>query len=465
MDPASEVKVEVNITPEVETQQERYQQDEEPTIKDFMIMMQLQLQEQKKDRELIKQLLEQNNEVKISSVANAAAVKRRATIFMPNTPHRVSDRTSMGGMSNMYNGDPEGVDAYSDNDDVDLEEKGRRENFKTSSMKVKEPPIFQGEANSDVNRWLELIEDFMSCFTENEVMKVQKVMLYLGEGPRIFVKTAEQEAKKEGRPFLWKDVKQTLLECFLPTITEDIARMRLAVLKQTDSVWEYTAEFQKLDRYIRNSDPADRIDRYRKGLKEQIQRMWLQHTTLQAVTKASDPAGGVAGPASTITKLTQAIAYAVQLEAAINQYRELSKTSYPNRMPYDHRQIKVGMNAIADNDRDMINGGMDDDGAASEYGDDVQEWEKRGRLNQVNNRRPKPPKPAGMTDDKYRMLIREKRCLLCEQTGHMMWRCPKAQHPNPSNALSLNKTISSTNSTTRSNGMNSVPKNGEAPRQ
>src|SRR6202034_10926 len=119
---------------------------------------------------------------------------------------------------------------------------------------------------------------FHVMFSENEVMKVQKVMLYLGEGPRIFVKTAEQEARKEGRPFLWKDVKQTLLECFLPTITEDIARMRLAVLKQTGSVWEYTAEFQKLDRYIPGSDVADRVDRYKRGLKEQIQKLWIQQT-------------------------------------------------------------------------------------------------------------------------------------------------------------------------------------------
>src|SRR3984957_5563783 len=105
---------------------------------------------------------------------------------------------------------------------------------KVTTMKVKEPHIFQGDANSDVRRWIDLMEDFMSCFSENEIMKVQKVMLYLGEGPRIFVKTAEEEAKKERRTFLWKDVKKTLLECFLPSIiTEDIARMRLASLKQT----------------------------------------------------------------------------------------------------------------------------------------------------------------------------------------------------------------------------------------
>lgn len=305
-----------------------------------------------------------------------------------------------------------------------------------SAMKVKEPPVFQGEATSDVNRWLELIEDFMSCFTENEVMKVQKVMLYLGEGPRIFVKTAEQEAKKEGRPFLWKDVKQTLLECFLPTITEDIARMRLATLKQTGSVWEYTAEFQKLDRYIVNSDAADRIDRYRRGLKEQIQRMWLQQSTLQSATKATSPTGGIPGAVNVITKLTQAIAYAVQLEAAINQYRELARsTGQSSRLIYGQRwnQLgKAGVNVISGGDHDMLKKEVEDEWITrgyvnSDYDNEGVDEKENGRLNYANTniRRSSPPKPIGMSDDKYRMLIRERKCLLCEQAGHRMLNCPK----------------------------------------
>lgn len=52
MDSSSEVKVDANITPEAEDPQvlERQQQDEEPTIKEFMVMTQLHLQEEKNDR-------------------------------------------------------------------------------------------------------------------------------------------------------------------------------------------------------------------------------------------------------------------------------------------------------------------------------------------------------------------------------------------------------------------------------
>src|ERR1700759_2571310 len=154
MSKLGEVKDDVDITPEVEAQQ-----NEEPTMKDIMVMMQIQLQEQKKDRELMKQLVQQQSEIKKASVANATSVKRRMTMYLPNTPHRVNERTSMGGMSNVDNGEYEvGED---DNDslygDGKFEEQERASNLKTSSMKVKEPPIFQGEANSDVNRWLELI--------------------------------------------------------------------------------------------------------------------------------------------------------------------------------------------------------------------------------------------------------------------------------------------------------------------
>src|SRR6202034_1570222 len=100
-----------------------------------------------------------------------------------------------------------GIGLYdSDNEEKELPPK-------VSTMKVKEPPVFEGEPNSDVKRWLELMENFMACFSENEIMKVQKVLLYLGGGPRQYVKTAEDEARTEGRTFYWEDVKKILLEC------------------------------------------------------------------------------------------------------------------------------------------------------------------------------------------------------------------------------------------------------------
>ena len=222
---------------------------------------------------------------------------RRATIYMPSTPINVSGRTSMGGVANL-------ASPLSAEQELLLGDFEPKEISKTTTMKVKEPPLFDGQPNSDVKRWLELMEDFMSCFSESEVMKVQKVMMYLGEGPRECVKTAAQEAKAEGRPFYWKDVKKILQECFLPAITEEIARSRLATLKQTGSVWEYTVEFQKLDRYIPNSSAADRIERYRRGLKEYIQTLWLQQTTLQSVAKAATTAAdGDATPTPVISKL------------------------------------------------------------------------------------------------------------------------------------------------------------------
>jgi Retrotransposon gag protein len=260
-------------------------------------------------------------------------------------------------------------------------------------------------------------------------MKVQKVMLYLGEGPRIFVKTAEQEAKNEGRPFLWKDVKKTLLECFLPAITEDIARMRLATLKQTGSVWEYTAEFQKLDRYIPNSDPADRIDRYKRGLKEQIQRLWLQQTTIQSLAKATSASvnTGASTSAPVISKLTQAISYAVQLEASIQQYRELSKTSYRHPYsngPYQHKSAVINQLTISEDNKAEGHQQHEDKG-------DDKEPLSQGTLNHLNSesasRKPSPYRPVGMSNEKYQQLMKEKRCLACEEIGHRRADCPKLQ--------------------------------------
>jgi len=160
--------------------------DEELSKAELMnIIKRLQQQEQTNER-LINELLSErkerieneNGELPRGREVNNP---RRATIYRRNdTPQRVNERTSMGGMS-LYS-------EYDHTDDEDVvndfngDKMGER---RITTMKVKEPPLFEGDANSDVNRWLELIEDFMSCYSESEVMKVQKVMLYLGEGPRI----------------------------------------------------------------------------------------------------------------------------------------------------------------------------------------------------------------------------------------------------------------------------------------
>jgi hypothetical protein len=394
--------------------------------------------------------------------------KRRSTMYVPNTPHRVNDRTSMGGIANMKTS----LSSEYDYEEVDplLDEVDRSLN-KNTTMKVKEPPVFDGHPNSDVTRWLELMEDFMSCFSESEVMKVQKVMLYLGEGPRIYVKTAEQEAKSEGRPFYWKDVKKTLLECFLPTITEDIARARLALLKQTGSVAEYTLEFQKLDRHIPSSDAADRIDRYRRGLKEQIQRLWLQQTTLQSVAKAAvASAKGEATPTPIISKLTEAISYAAQLEASIGQYRELSKATYGNSLSTAIYRPSYGSYQQADQRRKPAAVNQ----VATAYGDgsyaDIMDldgaWDGHqyqqggvGGLNQVNATplsRPRPVKPRGMSEEKYEKLMKEKKCLVCEQVGHRRVDCPKVQASASSGGSGGSQSV---------NSSSKMPKKEDAPRQ
>jgi len=239
-----------------------------PTVKELLMYIRQQQLEQSEDRELIKQLLNEREIPKdddiqaiprkdrIQTSLRKVGNPRRSTLYIPETPQRVSGRTSMGGTANFHhqmvthpdddgNEDNDDHDDEGDSDDDDGKKKdhhnhnhrNKRSSYKKgSNMKVKEPPIFQGDSESDVTRWLELIEDFMSCFDEEEVIKVQKVMLYLGDGPRIFVKGAETEAIKEKRPFLWEDVKKTVLECFLPTIIEEIALMLLFSFKQTGSV-------------------------------------------------------------------------------------------------------------------------------------------------------------------------------------------------------------------------------------
>jgi len=189
--------------------------DEEPTTTDLLkTIKNLQLEQARKD-DIIMELLSQQAEFNRVTITrrNPSSDPRRSTIYMINSPQRVNDRTSMGGILS----NPSGIGG--EDGDEKSEEKTEFVDYdparKITTMKVKEPPIFQGDADSDVRRWIELIEDFMSCFSENEVMKVQKVMLYLGEGPRIFVKTAEQEAKNEGKAVFMERCEEDVIRMFL----------------------------------------------------------------------------------------------------------------------------------------------------------------------------------------------------------------------------------------------------------
>jgi hypothetical protein len=441
---------EIALTTATQTQQPLSMADLLVAVAQLTRQQQEDRKQQEEDRKLLQDLL-------IQATASLPP-HRRDTMYMPETPQRVSERTSMGGATNMrsptsgasehgHNGSGAGLNMHAPDQHLS----------KTTTMKVKEPPVFGGDPGTDVVRWLELMEDFMSCFSESEIMKVQKVMLYLGEGPRQYVKTAEDEAKSESRQFIWKDVKKILLECFLPAITEDIARTRLASLKQSGTVWEYTAEFQKLDRYIVNSSTADRIERYKRGLKDQIQRLWLQQFTLQSVAIATTTsANGETRSAPIISKLTQAISYASQLEANIERYRELAKPTYRPVYSYQYgdRRKAVGVNQILL--QDDLGAGMPN---VEDAWDDPPQRNRVENVNQVSSspaplRRPRPVRYSAMSEEKYERLMKEGKCLICEQAGHRRAECPKKPSGN----------VSATNAHTTSSSV-TTSKKEEAPRQ
>ena len=196
--------------------------------------------------------------------------------------------------------------------------------------------------------------------------------------------------------------------------------------------------------------------------------MWLQQTTLQSVAKAATTAAnGDATPTPVISKLTQAISYATQLEASIGQFRELTNAVYRSPpsstaatyRPYygsyqqgDQRRRSAGVNQV------LIN----DDGASdNDHGEVTDAWDEHqhqqgstGRLNQVNVappvfRRARPSKPQGMSEEKYERLMREKRCLMCEQVGHRRRDCPKIQASASSGATGGSAPANSSSKTTK----------------
>src|ERR1700722_7693933 len=103
--------------------------------------------------------------------------------------------------------------------------------------------------------------------------------------------------------------------------------MRLGSLKQTGAVMQYAIDFQKLDGYIKHSDVAERIDRFKRGLKEYLRILWIQHETIRLgelethTIDKDDPEFKIVTiqPTNRLTTLSKAIKYATFLEAYQNQ--------------------------------------------------------------------------------------------------------------------------------------------------
>ena len=148
--------------------------------------------------------------------------------------------------------------------------------------------------------------------------------------------------------------------------------------------------------------------------------------------------------------LTEAVALAIRLEANVKSIRNSRKSrnlshSYNNydRRNNNNQRRSSSSNAQVnhtsattrdhhDSDSDYYEGESNDDPGEEGQVNNTRSFNSKGPRNYNSRTRSLPPRPASMPPAEYEKLIQEGKCLNCKQSGHVAWKCPKA-NPSPAN--------------------------------
>jgi Retrotransposon gag protein len=179
----------------------------------------------------------------------------------------------------------------------------------------------------------------------------------------------------------WLSMRQALLAEFYPTDVIRSARDRLAKLRQTNSVKEYVERFRNLELQIPDLSDSEKVDRFRRGLKDSVR---LQ-VALQPGLRNSDFATLVASAIE-----IDDIIYRSKRERHLVSHTEKREQ---NRKDHDSMDMEI----------------------------DVIDFR--------NKSKPKghsPTKRVPLTVEERARLIAKKGCFYCrkEQAGHVIKECP-----------------------------------------
>lgn len=142
-------------------------------------------------------------------------------------------------------------------------------------LKPAKPENFNGKESGEAENWLfQFQQYFRAVHVNNEAEQVLYAASFL-RGPaetwwrshNLLVDAGEAQAINT-----WAAFSAALLETFRPVNAKKIARDRLAMLRQVDSVQGYTYEFRLIALEIPGLTDEEKLDRYVRGLKPATRR-------------------------------------------------------------------------------------------------------------------------------------------------------------------------------------------------
>lgn len=154
----------------------------------------------------------------------------------------------------------------------------------SSTMRPVKPETFAGNRDDSVDNFTFQLDNYFSATNTHEAdpqrvyyaatcLRGHALNWWRAEAPNINL-----------HQYSWAQFKQDIKWQFKPVSSEVVARDKLAVVKQRNSVAAYTHEFRNIVLDIPNISKEEKIDRYKRGLKWNIRK----EVELREITEFND---------------------------------------------------------------------------------------------------------------------------------------------------------------------------------
>jgi hypothetical protein len=257
-----------------------------------------------------------------------------------------------------------------------------------SNVKASKPKSYNGVQGSDPEVWLFQFNQYadINQLAENDRPKLAAT--YLEGNAATWWRNLVTQSTND---ISWVEFQQELIGTFKPVNAKKIARDRLAVLKQVNSVAKYNFDFTQLCLEINDISESEKLDKYVRGLKDKIRvevELAEPATLAQAMSKAQR-----------IDNITY--------QTYISQHRQHTSrnfSSHPDGNAMDLGSIDE-VNAISSG-----NGRMD----TKKYKSN--ELQKSGRQFTPAQR---------LSQEEFKYCQAKRLCLRCKEPGHVARYCTK----------------------------------------
>ena len=138
-------------------------------------------------------------------------------------------------------------------------------------VKAAKPKTYNGSVGSDPDVWLFQFNQYSDIAGVPINTRAKLAATYLeGKAATWWRNLVMQTVDHNADNITWQAFQNELINMFKPVNSKKIARDKLAVLKQTNSVAKYNFDFTQLCLEINDISESEKLDKYIRGLKDRV---------------------------------------------------------------------------------------------------------------------------------------------------------------------------------------------------